>query len=155
MSSNESKYSDDKIFIVKCLNIIFMLIWTMIIIFFGLYQTKGFFILWLPYILFGISFFNSDSFTNEVCNTTLQNTFITIGLIMCIPLLTFLEKSDKIKHDIKELLIVAIICILFTYLHVWLPVDDIYIWKHIKSFFETIAVVLFMYVLIMYYLLHH
>lgn len=148
------KYNENQVYNVKCIYIFFSILWIFIIFIFKLYASSGFFIIFIPFILFFIAFNNAESFTNEICNNTFQTTFIAIGLLLAIPMLSYIDKSHKSTHNLKELLILSMIFILSTYYHVWCSNNNLYIWKHCKSCLETISVTLFIYVLVTYYLMH-
>jgi len=159
MSSNidhfkATNYTKEEIYIVRNIYVIFMLIWFIVIYTFKLFNTATLFLLFIPFILFIIAFINADYFTTDICDNTFQTTFIGIGLLLSIPMLTYMQKSDKDLTNITILLILSMIFILVTYYHIWIPDKYAYIWKHIKSCFETMAVTLFIYVLITYYLIH-
>ena len=47
---------------------------------------------------------------------------------------------------LTEIVFVSVIFILCTLLHLWIPERWIVVWKHIKSGLETLAIVLFIYI---------
>ena len=149
-----SFYNDNEIFNVRCLYIAFSLLWLLIIITLKLFDSSSFIILLIPFFLFGIAFINANYLSSDCCDSTMQITFISIGLLLSIPMITLIKTSKKDSSKLITILITAMILTLFSYFHLWLPLNYQYISKHSKSCFETMAVTLFIYALANYFYYH-
>lgn len=147
------KYDENQIYIIKNIYIIFILIWFIIIYTLKLYVSDLVIILLIPIIFFLIGFFNSDHFDDHTSDN-FEPTFIGLGLVIIISMLGYMDKSSKDLTKLYELLLLAMVLILITYYHIWIPANYNYVWKHIKSCLVNMAVTLFIYVLISYYIIH-
>ena len=147
-----SSYNQEEVYNIRSINIIFILFWLLLIFIFKLFTKNAVFVLFIPIILFLISFINADYFSPDSSESIMQTTFVSIGLLVAIPMLSFMKTSSKNTHHISSILLTAMCLTLLSYLHVWLPPKSLYIWKHCRSCLETMAVTLFIYVLITFYI---
>lgn len=131
----------------------FLIIWTFIVIINKLYLSMAFPILLIPYASYGLGIINSDQIADDkIEGDMFTATFITMGLIISMPLITFFNK-DKPNKELNHIIFLAMIATLFSYLHIW--GDGVY--RHVskisRSCLETIAVTLYIYALFVYFLL--
>lgn len=144
----ENKKSDN----IKIVFFIFTIIWIFIVAINKFYLSLAFPILLIPIASFGLGIINSDTIDDQVEVDIFSTTFITMGLVISLPLLTFFNK-DKMDKDLNHIIFLAMIATLFSYIHIWFSKDDRYICKVIRSCFETIAVTLYIFALTIFFIL--
>lgn len=146
-------YTDTQILWIRGIYVLFTIIWVFIVCFFNLANiSKAWIILFIPIILFIIAFFNVEAISCQLNKEVFQTSFIVIGIIFALPLLTWMNKDDSSKFEqISDVVILAIVFTLLSYYHLWVSYEYMIVWKHCRSCFETIAVTLFIYVLITYF----
>ena len=132
---------------------IFMIIWTFIVAINRLYLSYAFPILLIPFASFGLGILNSDQLADDKLEGDMfSTTFITMGLVISMPLITFLNK-DKPNKELNHIIFLAMISTLLSYLHIW--GDGVY--RHVskisRSCLETMAITLYIFVLVIFFLL--
>lgn len=133
--------------------IIFMIIWTFIILCNKYYTLAAWPILTLPYGLFGLGIINSDNIADgEIEESVFSATFVTMGLIISLPLLTLINK-EKENKDLSHIIFLGMIFTLFSYFHIWVDKPERHICKIIRSCLETIAVDLYILALTIFFVL--
>lgn len=169
--NNISNVDNEIITYIRYVFIVFMIIWTFIISINRFYNCLAFPILLIPYLVFGIGFFNSGDIANDkIENSVFSTTFITMGLVISLPLLSYMSgkilgiDSDKTKNEIdpkkqklctelNHIIFLAMIVTLLSYIHIWVDESKQHIFKIIKSCFETIAVTLYIFALTIFFIL--
>lgn len=148
------EYTEYQIYWIKFVYILNIVLWIVIVFCLEIYNKYGSLILLIPIILFMVGIFNANCLDLETSKQIFQTSFIVIGVIFAIPLLTFLNTKNHydIVH-ITQLVMIAIILILVSYLHICLAQENIPIWNHCRSCFETMAITLFIYVLLNYFII--
>lgn len=153
VNTKNTAYSTAKIYWVKCVYVVAAVIWSIIVCHFSLFASTAAVILWLPLILFGIAYFNVGNLSEEVHDDVLKSSFISIGLMLSLPLLGWLNKDYQgDKNHVTETIVIAMILTLFSLLHVWVSKKWIPVWNHAKSALETMSLSLFVYALVSYFL---
>ena len=98
---------------------------------------------------------NSEVICDEMLEDDIfTTTFISIGIIIAIPFLTFINKDKDLTDvtiKIVRLMFLSIILILLTYFHIWVPLRYRHIVKVIRSCIETLAVTLCIFAFTLYY----
>lgn len=152
---NNNNYSPDVAFSVKVVYVIAILLWIVVIAWLGLY--KGDTVAWLficiPFVLFIFAMINSDSITIETEDLVFQSNYLTVGLLIVIPLLTWMNRDYKgnDKDKFVSLLVAMVVFILLSMLDIWVKKEYISVIRHIKSVLETFAVVILIYAFYTYY----
>lgn len=132
---------------------IFMVIWTFLVAINGLFISMAFPILLIPYASFGLGILNSDQLADDKLESDMFSaTFITMGLVISMPLITFLNK-DKPNKDLNHIIFLAMISTLCSYLHIWGDGAFRHVSKIFRSCLETMAITLYVYVLVVFFLL--
>lgn len=133
--------------------IIFIIIWVFIIISNKFYLSNACPVLLLPFGLFGLGILNSDKIADDhIEENVFQATFITIGLVISLPLLAHINK-DKKNKELSHIIFLAMILTLCSYFHYWVDINEIHICKIIRSCFETMAVTLYIFTLVIFFVL--
>lgn len=148
--------------------IIFSIIWTFMIAINRFYGTAAWPILLIPYAMMGIGFLNKDKISDDkVEEGVFSATFISMGLVISLPLLTLFtnkilgsqdEKSNDprktaICSQLNHIIFLAMIMILLSYVHIWVDESMRHVCKIIRSCFETIAVTLYIFALTIFFML--
>lgn len=137
---------------IKYTFIFFMIIWTFLVAINRLYLSTAFPVLLIPYASFGIGFINSDQIADDrVESDIFSTTFITVGLMMSIPLLTFFNR-EKSSKELNHVVFLAMIAVLLSYLHIWGDGTYRHVSKISRSCLETIAITLYIFVLTNFFL---
>lgn len=131
----------------------FMIIWTFMIAINKFYVFSAFPVLILPYASFGLGMINSDDIADDdIEDGVLSTTFITMGLIISLPLLTYMNKDSQNK-ELNHIIFLAMISTLLSYIHIWVDKNERHVCKIIRSCLETIAVTLYIFALTIFFIL--
>ena len=141
----------EEYYYIAFIYLIFSLFWIILILANNFQRSDAFFVLFIPLIIFGIGFFNSNNCDYELRKDVFNVTFISVGLLLSLPLLKLFndKKEDK---QLNHIIFLSMIFILFTYYHIWIPMENRYICKIIQSCFETYAITLYIFALVIFFL---
>ncbi len=151
-----SKYAynpdDDTVFILQMYYIFISLLWLLIISYFGIWQEKLSFILFLPLAAFFITFLYLEHISVYVEESMLQSNYLSLGLILALPMLSWMlkEYNGNRKHFIT-IIVLALVLSLLTFVDIWVPENRISVYRHIRSSFQVMSVSLFIYALCAFY----
>jgi len=138
---------------IKIIYILMIILWFIVITYFNFWQLRTFPILLLPFILFIIGIYNSDSLTKECENEMFKISFLSVGVIVVIPLLSWISKDYN--GDIKQfiaIIVLAMVSTLLSLIDVWIPPDSMSVYKHVKSSLQVISITLLIFGLITYFI---
>lgn len=145
-------YSIRKQFWVDCVYIIALLVWVLIICLFRLYRSPGNFVLLIPIVVFLIGIFNTGSIDDEVENTMFKASYLPMGLILSLALLSWMSRDfTGDKTQFVAVILLAMVFTLFTVIDIWIPRGWLAIHKHARSACQTMAVTLFIFAIATYY----
>lgn len=147
-------YGRRKTHLIQALYILAATLWIGLCYYLELYRTDwvGILILVLPLLVFLVSYSNADSLSIEIEEEMFRYDYLTIGLLIAFPLLTWMSKDyqgDK-RHFIR-VIVVAIMFTLLAIFDVWVKRKWVTVVKHTKSIFQTAAVALLIYAFYNYY----
>lgn len=138
---------------IRCFFVIFMIIWTFVIAYNKFHTLPAWPLLTIPYGLFGLGIINSDEIADdEIEENVFSATFVTMGLIISLPLLTLINK-EKENKELSHIIFLGMIFTLFSYFHIWVDKPERHICKIIRSCLETIAVDLYILALTIFFVL--
>ena len=138
---------------IRYVFIIFMIVWTFVIAYNKFFLLAACPILTIPYGLFGLGILNSDNIADdEIEENVFSTTFVTMGLIISIPLLTMINK-DKQNRELTHIVYLGMIFTLFSYFHYWVDKEERHICRIMRSCLETIAVTLYILTLTIFFVL--
>lgn len=141
---------------LKIIYILSIIIWLVIILLFRLYNTDivGLIILMIPFVTFTIGYYMSHLVTKEVERSLFQTNFITVGLIVILPLLTWINKDfTGDRGQFVSVLVLAIILMLLSILDVWVPEGCwLSVARHIRSVLQTMSLILVIWCFYSFYL---
>uniref|UniRef100_A0A6C0AEW1 Uncharacterized protein n=1 Tax=viral metagenome TaxID=1070528 RepID=A0A6C0AEW1_9ZZZZ len=150
---NNEKLTDYQLTWIIYIYIGFIIFWIILVWFFELYNKITSIILIIPIVIFLTNLYNIESFSEETCAEIFETSFITIGIIFAIPFLTLINKESGIDvTHVTQLIILAVVLILCSYFHIFTSPEGIIIWKHFTNCFETMAITIFIYCLLTYFL---
>lgn len=130
-------------------------LWIFIIAVFQIFPGANFIenvILLLPFFFFIIAICSAAYITENAEKFVFRGNILTLGLIISVPLLNFiLDRYNGNKHQFIEISMTGIILSLLALIDVWLPDEHLCFAKHYKSGFETMAIILLIYVIYHYF----
>lgn len=150
------KYSyqveDDTVFILQMYYIFISLLWLLLISYFNLWDEKLSFILFLPLVAFFFTFLYLEHISVYVEESMLQSNYLSLGLILALPMLSWMlkEYNGNRKHFIT-VIVLALVLSLLTFVDIWVPENRISVYRHIRSSFQVMSVSLFIYALCAFY----
>lgn len=135
--------------------IVLIILWIFITVLFLLYDSIISLVLIIPFLIFIYSIINSNKFPKFTQKELLAGSFITIVIIIAIPFISFL--APKINNPIKQskidkLMIFTVIIALFSLIPLMTHPDDVCIWRHCRIGLEIMAIILFIYILLSYFI---
>jgi len=134
-------------FFIRCTFTGFTFIWIFLIIMNELHTSAASVILLIPIALFLIGFLNSfDIADDDIEGSVFSTTFIAIGLIVSIPMITYFNRNKENK-ELTHLVYMAMVATLFSNLHYWTDKSNRHVCCIIRSCLETIAITLYAYAL--------
>lgn len=152
--------------------VIFAIIWTFMIAINRFFLSPAWPILLIPYAAMGIGYLNKEKIADDVVEEGIFSaTFITMGLVISLPLLGYINnkilgptdskenntKIDKKKSDacsqLNHIIFLAMIMTLLSYIHIWVDQSMRHVCKVIRSCFEMIAVTLYIFALTIFFML--
>lgn len=154
---NDGTYDPDKVTSIRLVLFFFVILWIFVIVYLELYHTDflGALILSLPFFIFFIACISAPYLDEKTEEKLYEINFLTVGLMIVIPLLTWMAKDKhKDKHKFVTISVVAIIFAIFSLIDIWVPKYYISVVRHIKSSFEVLAGILIIYAIYDYYLEH-
>lgn len=133
--------------------IIFMIVWTFVITYNKFFLLSVWPILLIPYGLFGLGIINAEDIPDaEIEENVFSTTFVTMGLVISLPLLTMINK-DKQNKELTHIIFLGMIFTLLSYFHLWVDKPQRHVCKIIRSCLETIAVDLYILALTIFFIL--
>lgn len=151
-------YSERQIQSVRLVYVLGAAVWLILIVVMNLitHNAVGVIILMIPFALFALSYFNIESITPTVEQNTFSSNFLSLGLILVFPILTWVTRDSDVpalhQERFMSLLVLSIGLTMLSLLDIWVPEGWIPITIHIKSIFQTLALTLLLYALYSYYI---
>lgn len=154
-TKDQEYYSDEKAAQVRMVYVSAIVIWILIVACLKLYNTDviGWIILSIPPIVFLTGYANSCCLTVEIEKENFQANYFAIGLLLVLPLLTWVNRDYKgDRKRFTSILVLAIIIIMLSLLDVWVRKEYLSVNKHIKSALQTISISMLIYAFYSYYI---
>lgn len=156
--SDNSCYSKPQVIKVKWVYLLGLIGWIVLIFLYRLVppmdgvETA---ILLLPVIVFTVSYMNIPTVTYSVEKYMFKANLLTLGLLVVLPLLTWVNaRFNKNRALFIKLAATAIIFSMITLIDVWIPHDYLPVVKHIKSVLQTTAITLLIFGLYRFFIEH-
>jgi hypothetical protein len=136
-------YSVETAGYVRIVYIIAVFLWCLTFYLLGIYRTPSWPIFFLPLMLFTIGIINATSLTNGSEEALLKTNSLSLGLLITIPLLSWITKEfNGDKRLATNTLLVGILFSMFSFFDVWVVDESMSVYRHIKSSFQTISIAL-------------
>lgn len=148
------KYSASKARAVKLVYCVAIIFWLLLIYFLELYKTSGlgFFILLIPLFFYALAAYNAKSLTVEVEDKTYAVSYISISLLIVIPLVAWVDKNYRgDTWYMSKIIVVAVVLALISLIDIWVRPKWISLVRHIKSALQTASLSLLVFTLFAYY----
>lgn len=151
------KYTATKVWRVRILYCIAIVLWLIIIYALGLYKYGiwGNLILCIPIVAYGIAIFNASSLTVEVEEATYSVSYLSIAMLVVIPLSISMNKAyNGDKREFTLILVVAVVLGMLSLIDIYTRPKWLSVTRHAKSALQTASVVLLTFALFAYYMGH-
>lgn len=151
-------YGRRKTIWVQIIYLLSILVWGGLIWGLRMYQTDfiGWIIILVPFAIFFICYYNACNHTREMEADVLQTNSLSVGLVVVLPLMMWINSSynghPEKKRDFMALITVALIIALLSLVDIWVKPKWFTPIKHIKSIFQTYSIFLFVFALYFFYL---
>lgn len=138
-------YDENQTQIIRWIYLGAIIIWVVICYLLGLFPVSGLIetcILLVPIIVFLLAWIYVDRVTDTVENFVGSTNVLTLGLIIAMPLMNWVNGQWGERKQFSEILATAIILSLLTLIDFWVPHDSICIVRHMESAMQTMAIAL-------------
>lgn len=149
------KHPPDIITYIRLCYIAGILIWILILHFLKLYKADIYIIMILsiPFFCFLIAFINIENITGLLEDELFKSNYLSIGLVIVIPMLSWLNNDYKgDKRAYTRILVLAIVATLLSMVDIWVSERYYPIVKHIQSICQCISLSLLIYAITAFYL---
>ena len=153
-------YDSDLQYYIYCVYIIAIVIWCILISVFriGLEPCSPSWLLlivFIPIVIFVIGLFNCEKFDHMIGKCMFQTPIITICIILAVQYIYWIIKSEspcdmRTSTHMLSLITLSIILVLLSSLDIWSNQKMIVIWNHLRHTFQTMAIVVAIYSIILY-----
>ena len=134
---------------LQVLYMVAILLWLLIVFNFDLFEPNAVSLLLIifPIAAFAMSLWNIDCVTVEVEEQLFAVSYISIGLLVILPLVTWTH--DKYGADSKVMgpMILAIILAVASLVDVWVPLKWVSYIRHVRSILQILSLTLIVYAL--------
>jgi len=135
---------------------VFLVIWIILVIFLGLIRSPmsvlDWLILLIPIAIFIFGMINASSITTEVEDAVFEADFLSLGLVIVLPLLAWISRDyGGDRQFFIRVIVTALILSMLSLLDIWVSAKMLFVAKHSKSALQTMAITLLIYALYTYY----
>lgn len=146
-------YSPQHVWKIKLVYVIMIVLWSAIVCYFRLYLLKTWPLLLLPLCVFVVGIYNSDSLTVEIEADMFKASYLPVGAIVMIPMLSWISKDYSGDHSqFVAIIVVSLCCTLLTLIDFWVPKKQLSVYKHLRSGLQTVSLSLIIFALVTYFL---
>lgn len=148
---DKKKYSYNVKRYIQLVYVIMTIVWVLLIYFLRLYREGpiGWLIILVPFIVFGISYYNIGSQTTDIESEMFQGNFLSFAFLI-VSILVNWKNSPNVSAYYR-ILLVALLFLVFSLIDVWIKTNYLILFKHIRSIFQTISLTLLAFVFFMFY----
>ena len=132
----KKSHNEKIVYYIRLVYIAGLVLWFAILHYLKLYKPDGYaiLILCIPIVSFIIGFSNASSLTGEIEDELFKSNYLSVGLLLVLPLLTWINKDYKgDKKRFTKILVLAIITTMLSMIDLWLSEEYLSIIKHAKS----------------------
>lgn len=134
---------------LQALYMLAIFLWLMIVFNFGLFEANAVSIclILFPIAIFAMSLWNIDCVTVEVEEQLFAVSYISIGLLVIIPLVTWTHDKYGADAKVMDPMILAIIFAVASLVDVWVPLKWVTYIRHVRSILQVLSLTLIVYAL--------
>lgn len=139
------------VYFTRAVYLIFAFIWIILCVSNEFYTNIAAYVLFIPFIIFLLGFFNADcTCEEEVESDVFSVSFVSIGILVSIPLLTLFNKNEE-NIMLNHVIFLAMISTLLSYFHLWVNYKQRHVCKAIRSCLETFSVTLYIFAIMIFF----
>lgn len=148
-------YAADKVFWIRLAYVVLALVWILIVLVLRLHiiHPVCLIILAIPLLVFTVNFWTAEYITMTDEESVYQANYLAVGLIIVLPLFTWLNgnhNGDKKRYG--GIVVTAIVLMLLAMIDLYLPREWLSIIRHIQSACQAMALTLLIYALASFFL---
>jgi len=150
----QKRFGRRKIRILQCVYLLAIIVWLILIYYLNLdlNNVLSLLIILLPIFFFMLAVVNIGYLTAEVEDDLFKINYLSIGLVIVLPLLTCLAKDYGGDQDqYLRLIVTALILTMLSLFDCWVYKKWVTVFKHVKSVLQTMSLTLLIYALYSYY----
>lgn len=147
-------YTDIQLFYIRGLYLIAILIWVLIVIFFRLFDGDiiSCIIILLPIVIFALNYCFVGGVDTTLEEQLFQINYLSLGVLLVLPMLSWINGGKGQRKDkFIRILVLSIILSMLSMIDIWVSREWLSFVVHLKSIFETVALILMIYALYTYY----
>lgn len=151
-------YTPNKVRYIQTLYILAGIVWASIILLMRLYETDviGLLILLIPFIMFIVGYYNAGVMTPEIEDIVFRTNYLSVGLLVVIPLFTWLGKHhEHNRGHFIGIITLGVVLSMISLLDFWVKRGWMSVIKHLKSVLQTMALTLFILAFYIFYAANH
>ena len=134
------RYDENTTYWTRVVYVIAIVIWLIIIIYTKFYTLQASFILVIPFFVFIIGIINASYLCTDVEEYMFAANFLTIGLLLALPLLNWTSKGyNGCKKTFTLIIILAITFSILSMYDIWVPKKWLSVYKHGRSCLQTLS----------------
>jgi hypothetical protein len=152
--TENSTYTPQQVTEVRIIYLVGIVAWILLSWYFGFFPTTDtmeWLIFLLPIVLFLVAWASIPYVSGHVESFMYRSNILTLGLLIALPLLSWVEVRHPERKQFVPIMGTAIILSMLTLVDIWVPHDQLPWIKHIKSIMQTVAIVLLVYGLYRYF----
>ena len=152
------RYSQSQAEQVKWIYILGIILWLIICFLLKLIPANDFFeylIIALPIVVFVFSWYYADRVSTVVEDYMGKTNVLTLGLIIALPLLNWVQDRGPEKKQFIQIMAVAIIFSMLTLIDLWVGHEELHVIRHAESALQTMAITLLIFGLYRYFIDPH
>lgn len=109
-------------------------------------------LLFLPFLVFGISTYNLGYITHEVEDEMFKASYLSIGLILAFWFIQWMsERYQGNKRQFASIVNTSLVLTLLTFVDIWFDRESISVLKHLRSCLQTLSITLFILGLLLFH----
>lgn len=147
----EECYNKSQITTIRCIYVLFIIIWIVTIYFFSIYKLPYSILLVIPILLFLVALINAPKLSEDVESEMSKIIYLPVVIIVAVNVITWTHKEsmDNLRQ-ITICIIISIVFILISSFDLWVNKCWIFAYRHVQSAFETMSVSLIIFAIIVY-----
>jgi hypothetical protein len=115
----------------------------------GLSSIIGYALLLIPLFVFAINFESVNSCSFEIESEMFQGNFLSFGFLIVVILINWNKVGNQPR--LFQILLVSLFFIMLSLVDFWIRKEKLILVKHVRTIFQTIALILLAYALFIYY----